>query len=144
MNKGENPATWMLNVLSEEIMVKGENGEDEPLDFSDAWNASSNCVDLQRRLVEAAESQDEAMEIKYESEFAVPWYRRDSLMAQRLVTIYWRCPAYNLSRMVRKISFGKCPHSFNWNSRVAFMLPLPPGAIDDHRTAAVKRVYPHT
>ncbi len=38
MNKGENPATWMLNVLGEKIMVKGENGEDEQsLNFASAW-----------------------------------------------------------------------------------------------------------
>jgi len=99
MSKGENPATWMLNVLGEKIMVKGDNGEDEPLDFSKAWTDSSNNVDLQRRLVEAAESQDDTLEIKYETEFAATWWRRDTLMARRLVTIYWRSPAYNLSRL---------------------------------------------
>ena len=163
MDKGENPSTWMLNVLSEQIMIPNDNEEtksikestergntnescpeesspvkkkktfismfrksqendddlapntndedendncgeedsrEKPLQFSEAWNESSNCTDLQRRLTEAAESPDEALEIKYDSEFAVPWYRRDNLMAKRLVTIYWRSPAYNLSRMV--------------------------------------------
>ena len=77
-----------------------EDSREKPLQFSKAWNESSNCTDLQRRLTEAAESPDEALEIKYDNEFAVPWYRRDNLMANRLVTIYWRSPAYNLSRMV--------------------------------------------
>lgn len=163
MDKGENPSTWMLNVLGEQIMIPNDNedersnkestergdnyescleessqakkkktfismfgrksqenddvlapnndedendncgeedSEEKPLQFSKAWNDSSNCTDLQRRLTEAAESPDEALEIKYDSEFAVPWYRRDNLMANRLVTIYWRSPAYNLGRMV--------------------------------------------
>lgn len=101
MDKGENPATWMLNVLSEQIMLKGDNGEEEPLEFSEAWNASTQSLNLQKQLAEASESKDVAHEIKYDSEFAVKWYRRDNLMAKRLVTIYWRSPAYNLSRMVR-------------------------------------------
>lgn len=67
----------MLNVLGENIMVEGENGEDEPLNFSRAWDDSSNYVDLQRRLAEAAESPDDNLEIKFDTEFAVPWLRRD-------------------------------------------------------------------
>jgi len=99
MNKGENPATWMLDVLGEHIMVKTENGEDEPRDFAEAWNTSSNYVDLQRRLVEAFETKDDSLKIEYETEFAASWHQRDTLMASRLVLIYWRSPAYNLSRM---------------------------------------------
>lgn len=99
INIGENPATWMLNVLGEKITVRGESGEDEPLDFSRAWDKSPNYTDLRQQLREAAESKDETLEIKYDTEFAVPWNRRDNLMANRLVTIYWRSPAYNLSRM---------------------------------------------
>jgi ABC-type multidrug transport system ATPase subunit len=80
INKGENPATWMLNVLGEKIMVKGEKGENEALDFAKAWNDSSNYSDLRRRLAEAFDSQDESLEIKYETEFAVNWLRRDNLV----------------------------------------------------------------
>eukprot|EP00581_Thalassiosira_minuscula_P015180 CAMPEP_0183715372 /NCGR_PEP_ID=MMETSP0737-20130205/9619_1 /TAXON_ID=385413 /ORGANISM="Thalassiosira miniscula, Strain CCMP1093" /LENGTH=1519 /DNA_ID=CAMNT_0025944463 /DNA_START=22 /DNA_END=4581 /DNA_ORIENTATION=- len=99
MNKGENPATWMLNVLGQKIMSKGNDTDGEPLNFAEAWKDSSNYVDLQRRLSEAAESKDENLEIKFDTQFAVPWYTRDNLMAKRLSTIYWRSPAYNLARM---------------------------------------------
>lgn len=99
MNKGENPATWMLNALGEQIISTGESGEDEPLNFARAWDKSSNFDNLQKRLTDASGSQDAALEIKYDSKFAETWYRRDTLMANRLVTIYWRSPAYNLSRM---------------------------------------------
>ncbi|KAL7546777.1 hypothetical protein ACHAWF_010122 [Thalassiosira exigua] len=100
MNKGENPATWMLNVLGEQIMVKGENGEEEPLNFARAWELSSKNAELQQRLAQEVESPDPACEIKYDTEFAASAWRRDTLMANRLVMIYWRSPAYNLSRMV--------------------------------------------
>mmetsp|Transcript_13283 Transcript_13283/g.25371 ORF Transcript_13283/g.25371 Transcript_13283/m.25371 type:complete len:746 (-) Transcript_13283:283-2520(-) len=107
MNKGENPATWMLNVLSENIMVSGVNDqEDEPLDFAKAWENSSNKVDLQKQLSEAGETQDPNLKIEYDTQFAASWYQRDTLMAQRLVTIYWRSPAYNLSRMVLSLAIA--------------------------------------
>ena len=80
MNKGENPATWMLNVLGEKIMIDGVTSENEALDFAKAWNDSSNYLDLRRRLAKATESQDESLEIKYETEFAVNWFRRDNLV----------------------------------------------------------------
>ena len=80
MNKGENPATWMLNVLGEAILVTGEDGENVPLDFGKAWAESPNSLDLQRRLLEISESQDEDLRIKYKSEFAATWYRRDNLV----------------------------------------------------------------
>jgi len=95
MNIGENPATWMLNVLGERI-----GGEDEDYNFATAWAQSSNCADLTNHLAEITETRDEETEIKYDSEFPVSWLKRDNLMGNRLVKIYWRSPAYNLVRMV--------------------------------------------
>merc|ERR1711933_460335 len=85
----------MLNVLGEHIIVKGESGKQDLLDFAAAWKGSSNNAELQRRLDDMYETE----EIKYESEFARPWSERNALMAKRLRTIYWRSPAYNLSRV---------------------------------------------
>ena len=104
MSEGENPSTWMLNVLGEKIMVKGDNGDDEPLNFAIAWSKSSNFENLKQRLKDVADTKDEKLKIKYDSEFAAPRRERNNLMANRLVTIYWRSPAYNLSRMVRCIT----------------------------------------
>jgi ABC-type multidrug transport system ATPase subunit len=87
MKKGENPATWMLNVLSEIIMVEGEDGEEAPLDFGKAWNKSSNSSNLQRRLLECTESPDEELRIKYDFEFAATWHRRDNLVRLDLIFI---------------------------------------------------------
>lgn len=100
MNVGENPATWMLNVLGEHISVKNEaSGEDEELNFATAWKESSNSVEVSKRLTEITETKEEEMEIKFEDTYAVGWLKRDNLMGNRLVKIYWRSPAYNLARM---------------------------------------------
>ena len=103
MNVGENPATWMLNVLGEHISVKGANGEDDDLNFATAWKESSNCIDVAKRLTEITETKDEEMEIKFDSTFAVGRFKRDNLMGNRLVKIYWRSPAYNLARMALSV-----------------------------------------
>jgi len=103
MNTGENPATWMLNVLGEHISAKGQSGEDEVLSFATAWNQSSNCADLANHLAEINETREEEMEIKFDSTFPVGWFKRDSLMGNRLVKIYWRSPAYNLARMALSV-----------------------------------------
>ncbi|KAL9185143.1 LOW QUALITY PROTEIN: hypothetical protein ACHAXT_002920 [Thalassiosira profunda] len=105
MNKGENPATWMLNVLGEKIVATGDNGgEDGQLNFARA--NSSNYVELKQLLAQVTDSKDESCLIQYDTEFAVGWWRRDTLMARRLVTIYWRSPAYNLGRCVLAVAIA--------------------------------------
>jgi hypothetical protein len=101
----------MLNVLSEPIKIKAENGQETPLSFAYAWAQSDEYNKLQTRLAEIAEDKKE--EIVVESEFAAPKSQRDNLMANRLVTIYWRSPTYNLSRMMLSLFIGKskCPYS---------------------------------
>ena len=88
MNKGENPATWMLNAIAEKIVPAGGD-ERFALDFSSAWQDSQNNQDLKERLTEIIESKDEALEIKYDTQFAAKRGQRNTLMARRLVTIYW-------------------------------------------------------
>ena len=99
INRGENPASWMLNVLNEKNMIERDEGEDELIDFAKAWKESSNNDNLQQKLIEATESPDDALKITYDTKFAVSWFQRDRLMAGRLSKIYWRCPAYNLARL---------------------------------------------
>ena len=106
INSGENPATWMLNVLAEKITVKSENGQEAPLEFAYAWSHSEHSNMLQERLTEIAETKDKALEIVFETEYAASKSQRNKLMANRLVTIYWRSPAYNLSRMLLSLFIG--------------------------------------
>ena len=90
----------MLNVLDETIMVEGEEGKEEQLDFALAWKGSSNCGAMALQVAEASKLPDESKKITYSQKYAVKWYTRDSLMAKRLVLIYWRAPLYNWVRMI--------------------------------------------
>lgn len=97
---------WMLNVLGEQIKIKAENGQETPLSFAYAWTQSDEYNNLQSRLAEVVETKKKELEIVTETEFAAPKRQRDNLMANRLVTIYWRSPAYNLSRMMLSLFIG--------------------------------------
>ena len=97
----------MLNVLGEKIKIKSENGQEAPLSFEYAWTQSNEYNKLQERLAEIVDTKKEDQEIVADEEFAAPKSQRDSLMANRLVTIYWRSPAYNLSRMMLSLFIGR-------------------------------------
>ena len=97
---------WMLNVLSEDITIQATNGQQTPLSFSYAWSQSEEQMKLQAKLAELLKTKNEAMEIVAKTEFAATKRERDNLMANRLVTIYWRSPAYNLARMMLSIFIG--------------------------------------
>ncbi len=102
INRGENPSTWMLNVLGEKIVMKNESGglQEVQLDFASEYKNSENYQKLQGRLETIAKSKIENLKITFSSQFAASARDRDNLMAHRLVTIYWRSPAYNLTRIV--------------------------------------------
>jgi len=108
INRGENPSTWMLNVLGEKITMKDESGGEKEvqLDFASEYKNSENYRTLQGRLEEIAKKKKDSLKITYSSQFAASARDRDNLMAHRLVTIYWRSPAYNLTRITLSVAMG--------------------------------------
>jgi hypothetical protein len=87
---GENPANWMLRVITAE-----EQG-----DLAEAYLESDEFSSLKTELDQIMhETPDEDSKIVYESEFATPLGRRRELVNRRLRLIYWRSPAYNLARI---------------------------------------------
>ena len=88
---GENPANWMLRVMGNERLG----------DLAKKFRLSSIFRDTKAMLESVAQSEpDPAKRIKYESQFATTKRYRQSLVTTRVRTIYWRAPAYNLSRMM--------------------------------------------
>uniref|UniRef100_A0A7S3LEU5 ABC transporter domain-containing protein n=1 Tax=Amphora coffeiformis TaxID=265554 RepID=A0A7S3LEU5_9STRA len=87
---GDNPANWMLRVITSESMG----------DLSQAYKESTQYTKLKQELEEAKASPSEELKIEFDSEFAASKSTRGLLIAQRLRTIYWRSPAYNLSRVM--------------------------------------------
>lgn len=88
---GENPANWMLRVLSEEKLG----------DLAKKFRLSSRFRETKEKLEAVAQSEpDPSRRIQFESQFATPKRYRQALVTTRVRTIYWRSPAYNLSRMM--------------------------------------------
>jgi hypothetical protein len=60
----------MLNVLGEKVTIRGDNGQEAPLDFAYAWAQSKKCMELQTQLADITETKDAALEIVHETQFA--------------------------------------------------------------------------
>lgn len=86
---GENPANWMLRVMSLESMG----------DLSATYKNSETFKMIKQDLDRIKENQVPEMEIKYDNTYAASQVQREELVNSRLRTIYWRSPAYNLTRL---------------------------------------------
>ena len=93
---GENPANWMLRVITDETMG----------DLAERYQQSEDHANLSSRLDAIASSQEADERIVYDKEFAAPQARRQELVNRRLHLIYWRSPAYNLSRLMVSAIIG--------------------------------------
>lgn len=83
---GENPANWVLNVLSSGRC----NG-----DLADLYKKSDLFANLKDQLARWKSNPDPEGRISFESEYACPASKRRHLANSRLATIYWRSPSYN-------------------------------------------------
>jgi ABC-type multidrug transport system fused ATPase/permease subunit len=87
---GENPANWMLRVITSEDMG----------DLAQKYVESKEYALLCKDLDEIKAVQDPELKIEYKDEFAASKAVRQLLVNGRLRLIYWRSPAYNLSRLM--------------------------------------------
>jgi hypothetical protein len=87
---GENPANWMLRVITTE----------EQQDLPDKYLASPEYAELQREIELTRKTAKESLHVTFDSEFASSGSRRRKLINGRLRAIYWRSPTYNLARVM--------------------------------------------
>lgn len=87
---GENPANWVLTVISSDD-CKG--------DLAELYSNSEQFKTLRADIARQMENPDPKAKISYAHEFACPSRIRQNLVNRRLRIIYWRSPTYNLSRM---------------------------------------------
>ena len=87
----DNPANWMLREITSSANVQ---------DLAEVYANSGEHELLKKRLNDVKENPVPALEISYSEEYAAPKEMRQKLMNKRLQTIYWRSPAYNLSRLL--------------------------------------------
>lgn len=95
INRGENPATWMLNVITKEPI-----GDEEPVDYAQIYLESDERKKLVDEIDEVTSSAREEDKIAYDKTYAASARTRHTLVRKRLQLIYWRSPSYNRSRVV--------------------------------------------
>ncbi len=91
INLGENPANWMLKVIT---------AEDHERDFAESYRASQDFEDLMSNLQSMKDNTNPESKLSFSAKFAASKTVRQRLVNQRLRTIYWRSPTYNLARLM--------------------------------------------
>jgi ABC-2 type transporter len=81
-------------------MLREIQSPDNPVDLAEVYTRSEEYRRLKARLADVRATQIEELEITFPTRFAAPSDLRQRLMNKRLQTIYWRSPAYNLSRLL--------------------------------------------
>jgi hypothetical protein len=97
INRGENPANWMLTVIT---------AETDGTDYSEQFAASPDFEALKTKLQKEVDDRVPDKEIKFDQEFAAARATRNMLVDERLRMVYWRSPAYNRMRMVISAVIG--------------------------------------
>jgi hypothetical protein len=81
-------------------MLREIQAENNPRDLAEEYIKSPDYAALKQKLREVKIDPSPSMKIAYSSKFAAPADVRQKMMNKRLQTVYWRSPAYNLSRLL--------------------------------------------
>jgi hypothetical protein len=96
---GENPAAWMFRAFASAQEVN-------EMDWSETYKMSEQAKSLQEILDKTAANRKDTEKIFYDKVFVTSFQERLHLMNKRILTIYKRSPAYNLTRLVIAIFYS--------------------------------------
>lgn len=99
IERGENPAAWMLRCISSE-------GTEDQVDWAEVYKVSDQYAALCEKIETVNESADESMKITFKKDFPTTKAEREKLMNRRISTVYKRSPAYNLTRLMIAIFYA--------------------------------------
>lgn len=99
IERGENPAAWMLRCMSSE-------GTGDEVDWAEVYKVSDQYATLCERIETIKESADESRKIIFEKDFPTKYREREKLMNRRISTVYKRSPAYNLTRLMIAVFYA--------------------------------------
>jgi len=97
INRGENPGTWMLTVITDPSTVDDEGN---PVDYNEVWTQSDSYQALIDKIENAESNADESKKVTFESKYACPKRVRQRIVNDKLVLVYWRSPTYNRTRLI--------------------------------------------
>eukprot|EP00522_Entomoneis_paludosa_P012046 CAMPEP_0172443714 /NCGR_PEP_ID=MMETSP1065-20121228/3929_1 /TAXON_ID=265537 /ORGANISM="Amphiprora paludosa, Strain CCMP125" /LENGTH=1500 /DNA_ID=CAMNT_0013194039 /DNA_START=53 /DNA_END=4555 /DNA_ORIENTATION=+ len=110
IQRGENPATWMLTTIGAGSSSPGASGQS--FDYAGAYHSSKlrkQCLDRIEKITSGATEENK---IEFSSKYATGYWAQSSAVLNRAMTIYLRSPTYNITRnivsVVVAIIFGTC------------------------------------
>ncbi|TMW67910.1 hypothetical protein Poli38472_007582 [Pythium oligandrum] len=104
IEEGYNPGTWMLEVIGAGV----GNTVNQDVDFVEVFNASEKAVLLEENLSREGVGRPSPLveAVVYDSKRAASEWTQAKLVTKRFLDLYWRTPAYNLSRLLVSIFVG--------------------------------------
>jgi len=99
IENGDNPAAWMLRSMA-------NDGSEDEVDWAEVYKMSDQYATLGEKIESIKESADESMQITFDSTFPSTFRERHTLMNRRIVTVYKRSPAYNLTRLMIAVFYA--------------------------------------
>jgi ABC-type multidrug transport system ATPase subunit len=97
---GENPATWMLTTIG----AGSSTANKKPFDYAGSYATSKlreQCIDRINRIC-AEKSEDN--KISFLTEYATSYGTQSASVFSRAMTVYYRAPSYNVTRVMVAIS----------------------------------------
>jgi len=93
---GENPATWMLTTIGAgSAAVQGK-----PFDYAGSYTVSKLHVQCVERINQITAAAVEEGLVSFPKKYATSKGTQSSTVFYRAMTVYFRCPSYNLVRML--------------------------------------------
>ena len=95
---GENPATWMLTTIG-----AGSSASGNQFDYAGAYAESLYRKECMEKIasIEKAVKEDEL--VTFPSKFATTKSTQNSVVLKRALTVYWRSPTYNRTRIITSV-----------------------------------------
>jgi hypothetical protein len=81
-------------------------GTEDQVDWAEVYKVSDQYAALCEKIETVKESADESMKITFKKDFPTTKAEREKLMNRRIITVYKRSPAYNLTRLMIAIFYA--------------------------------------
>lgn len=93
---GENPATWMLTTIG----AGSHSTAEKPFDYAGCYVQSDLHKKCLKRIQEIAEAKNDSNRVVYSSRYATSKDTQARAVFRRAFKIYFRSPAYNVTRVM--------------------------------------------
>jgi ABC-2 type transporter len=96
IHPGENPATWMLTTIG----AGSSTSNTKPFDYAGSYSQSKLRKQCIERIIGICADPSDDKKVVFPSEFATSYGTQASAVFSRAMTVYFRSPNYNVTRVM--------------------------------------------